>query len=76
MNIDTFKSATGAVLLLAGTVGTLLPVRAEISLPQVNDSAFGYGKSVDGAVSDKLFYTGRWVGDIAAGDAQQYEKWV
>ncbi|MEY5394373.1 integrating conjugative element protein, partial [Salmonella enterica subsp. enterica serovar Corvallis] len=57
MNIDTFKSATGAVLLLAGTVGTLLPVRAEISLPQVNDSAFGYGKSVDGAVSDKLFYT-------------------
>lgn len=30
MNIDTFKSATGAVLLLAGTVGTLLPVRAEI----------------------------------------------
>ncbi|WP_368545867.1 integrating conjugative element protein [Klebsiella pneumoniae] len=57
MNIDTFKSATGAVLLLAGTVGTLLPARAEISLPQVNDSAFGYGKSVDGAVSDKLFYT-------------------
>lgn len=57
MNIDTFKSATGAVLLLAGIVGTLLPVRAEISLPQVNDSAFGYGKSVDGAVSDKLFYT-------------------
>ena len=22
-----------------------------------NDSTFGYGKSVDGAVSDKLFYT-------------------
>ncbi|EHL5408474.1 integrating conjugative element protein [Salmonella enterica] len=57
MNIEALKLATGAVLLLAGTVGTLLPARAEISLPQVNDSAFGYGKSVDGAVSDKLFYT-------------------
>ncbi|HCU0297073.1 TPA: integrating conjugative element protein [Citrobacter sedlakii] len=57
MNIDTFKSATGAVLLLASIVGAILPARAEISLPQVNDSAFGYGKSVDGAVSDKLFYT-------------------
>ncbi len=28
-----------------------------MSLPQVNNSAIGYGKSVDGAVSDKLFYT-------------------
>ncbi|WP_200781061.1 integrating conjugative element protein [Klebsiella oxytoca] len=57
MKIEALKSATGAVLLLAGTVGAILPARAEISLPQVNDSAFGYGKSVDGAVSDKLFYT-------------------
>ncbi|EPW6272991.1 integrating conjugative element protein [Escherichia coli] len=43
-----------AVVLCAGTVqadGNFL------SLPKVNDSAFGYGKSVDGAVSDKLFYT-------------------
>ncbi|HCI9483960.1 integrating conjugative element protein [Raoultella ornithinolytica] len=57
MNVEAFKSAIGAALLLAGTMGTALPVRAGISLPQVNDSAFGYGKSVDGAVSDKLFYT-------------------
>ncbi|MBB6965956.1 integrating conjugative element protein, partial [Escherichia coli] len=28
-----------------------------LSLPQVNDSAIGYGKSIDGAISDKLFYT-------------------
>jgi len=28
-----------------------------LSLPQVNDSALGYGKSVNGAISDKLFYT-------------------
>ncbi|MDF6426571.1 integrating conjugative element protein, partial [Escherichia coli] len=27
-----------------------------LSLPQVNDSAIGYGKSIDGAISDKLFY--------------------
>jgi integrating conjugative element protein (TIGR03755 family) len=57
MNIEALKSVAGTVLLLAGTVGAILPARAEISLPQVNDSAFGYGKSVDGAVSDKLFYT-------------------
>ncbi|ELF4281888.1 integrating conjugative element protein [Salmonella enterica] len=57
MNIEALKSATGTVLLFVGTLGAILPARAEISLPQVNDSAFGYGKSVDGAVSDKLFYT-------------------
>ncbi|EPO2217946.1 integrating conjugative element protein, partial [Escherichia coli] len=28
-----------------------------LSLPQVNDNAIGYGKSIDGAISDKLFYT-------------------
>lgn len=28
-----------------------------MSLTQVNNSAIGYGKSVDGAVSDNLFYT-------------------
>jgi integrating conjugative element protein (TIGR03755 family) len=28
-----------------------------LSLPQVNDSAIGYGKSATGAISDKLFYT-------------------
>ncbi|SUI70484.1 integrating conjugative element protein, PFL_4711 family [Serratia quinivorans] len=28
-----------------------------ISLPQVNDSNIGYGKSASGAVSDKLFYS-------------------
>ncbi len=35
------------------------PVMADsiLSLPKLNDSTFGYGKSVDGAVSDKLFYT-------------------
>lgn len=49
-----FKTLAGAAVMLAGTM--VLPVRA-IWLPQVNDSAFGYGKSVDGAVSDKLFYT-------------------
>jgi len=32
---------------------TIMP----LSLPQVNDSALGYGKSVNGAISDKLFYT-------------------
>ena len=34
------------------------PVMADsiLSLPKLNDSTFGYGKSVDGAVSDKLFY--------------------
>lgn len=62
-----------AVVLCAGTVqadGNFL------SLPKVNDSAFGYGKSVDGAVSDKLFYTLEGLGDIAAGNAQQYaETW-
>ncbi|HAT1683211.1 TPA: integrating conjugative element protein [Klebsiella oxytoca] len=57
MSIDAVKLVTGAALLLAGTMGGTLPVQADISLPQVNDSAFGYGKSVDGAVSDKLFYT-------------------
>ncbi|ORJ18609.1 integrating conjugative element protein [Rouxiella silvae] len=31
--------------------------RAELSLPQINDSAMGYGKDVTGAVSDKLYYT-------------------
>jgi len=28
-----------------------------VSLPSVNDSAIGYGKNVNGAVSDKLYYT-------------------
>lgn len=28
-----------------------------LSLPRVNDSALGYGKSATGAISDKLFYT-------------------
>lgn len=28
-----------------------------LSLPSVNDSAIGYGKNVNGAVSDKLYYT-------------------
>lgn len=29
----------------------------DVSLPQVQDSSMGYGKSASGAVSDKLFYT-------------------
>ncbi|WP_431810173.1 integrating conjugative element protein [Jejubacter sp. L23] len=44
------------VVMLAG-MATIPFAQAELSLPQVNDSAIGYGKSVDGAVSDKLFYT-------------------
>jgi integrating conjugative element protein (TIGR03755 family) len=48
-----------------GIIGTLTAVaRADdnttvmgLSLPQVNDSAMGYGKSATGAISDKLFYT-------------------
>ncbi|MEG3127003.1 integrating conjugative element protein [Pantoea cypripedii] len=47
----------GAALFLSGLVATLPYSQAEISLPNVNDSAFGYGKSVDGAISDRLFYT-------------------
>lgn len=57
MTIDAIKLTASTTLLLVGTLGTALSAPAEISLPQVNDSAFGYGKSVDGALSDKLFYT-------------------
>lgn len=57
MTIDAIKLTASTTLLLVGTLGTALSALAEISLPQVNDSAFGYGKSVDGALSDKLFYT-------------------
>lgn len=46
-----------------------------LSLPQVNDSAIGYGKSIDGAISDKLFlHHGRRVSDISAGDPEQHEE--
>lgn len=45
-----------------------------LSLPQVNDSAIGYGKSIDGAISDKLFYTLGEVSDIAAGNPKQHEE--
>lgn len=55
--IYAIKFAAGATLMLAVLVGIPLSAQAKISLPQVNDSAFGYGKSVDGAVSDRLFYT-------------------
>ncbi|CAD6179865.1 integrating conjugative element protein [Escherichia coli] len=43
------SSVAGAAENERGTFG--------LSLPQVNDSAIGYGKSIDGAISDKLFYT-------------------
>lgn len=55
--------AVRASLLLTGSLLSASPVTAVdnplagLSLPQVNNSAIGYGKSVDGAVSDKLFYT-------------------
>ncbi|MDF7679939.1 integrating conjugative element protein [Enterobacteriaceae bacterium ESL0689] len=54
MHIEKSKWVASAVFFLIGIAGTVL---ADISLPQVNNSALGYGKSVDGAVSDKLFYT-------------------
>ena len=59
-------SAVRVSLLLTGSLLTVLPAAHAadddntilgMSLPQVNNSAIGYGKSVDGAVSDKLFYT-------------------
>ena len=59
-------SAARVSLLLTGSLLTVLPAAHAadddntilgMSLPQVNNSAIGYGKSVDGAVSDKLFYT-------------------
>ncbi|ECD8724482.1 integrating conjugative element protein [Salmonella enterica] len=59
-------SAVRLSLLLTGSLLTVLPgahaadddnTILGMSLPQVNNSAIGYGKSVDGAVSDKLFYT-------------------
>ncbi|MBZ7626192.1 integrating conjugative element protein, partial [Klebsiella michiganensis] len=59
-------SAARVSLLLTGSLLNVLPAAHAadddntilgMSLPQVNNSAIGYGKSVDGAVSDKLFYT-------------------
>ena len=54
MKYTFFIPLTASALLM-----TMQPAHAEISLslPQVNDSAVGYGKHVDGAISDKLFYT-------------------
>ena len=62
MNTNTLRPAFLAVLVSI-SIGT---AQADddnrsgafgISLPSVNDSAFGYGKNVSGAVSDKLYYT-------------------
>lgn len=51
------KMKTG-VVALSVMLCCSTPVMADLlSLPKLNDSTFGYGKSVDGAVSDKLFYT-------------------
>lgn len=53
--IHIFKSDAGVIFLLAGVMAVSLSVQA--ALPEINNSVVGYGKSVDGAVSDKLFYT-------------------
>lgn len=53
--IHIFKSDAGVTFLLAGVMAVSLSVQA--ALPEINNSVVGYGKSVDGAVSDKLFYT-------------------
>lgn len=44
-------------LALLVAFATCLPAQAGLTLPQVSDSVVGYGKNVNGAVSDKLFYT-------------------
>ncbi|HAO0314877.1 TPA: integrating conjugative element protein [Escherichia coli] len=51
--------ALAAMLACSTMVGAAENERGTfgLSLPQVNDSAIGYGKSIDGAISDKLFYT-------------------
>lgn len=57
---------TLVTIVAGGLIGSvMLSARADddnqtlmgLSLPQVNDSAIGYGKSATGAISDKLFYT-------------------
>ncbi|HFT0974534.1 TPA: hypothetical protein ACHUC0_003060 [Escherichia coli] len=65
------KMKTG-VVALSVMLCCSTPVMADLlSLPKLNDSTFGYGKSVDGAVSDKLFYT---LGDLTVGHVQQHAE--
>ncbi|HHV7518458.1 TPA: integrating conjugative element protein, partial [Escherichia coli] len=51
------KMKTGMVALSVMLYCSIPAMADLLSLPKLNDSTFGYGKSVDGAVSDKLFYT-------------------
>ncbi|HFV8784104.1 TPA: hypothetical protein ACIADZ_004698 [Escherichia coli] len=51
------KMKTGMVALSVMLYCSIPAMADLLSLPKLNDSSFGYGKSVDGAVSDKLFYT-------------------
>ena len=76
-------SAVRVSLLLTGSLLTVLPTAHAadddntilgMSLPQVNNSAIGYGKSVDGAVSDKLFYTLGGGSVISQPAARQYAE--
>ncbi|ATF94545.1 integrating conjugative element protein [Cedecea neteri] len=55
----TSASPRWAAALLAGLITIIVPgVHAgQLSLPEVTNSAMGYGKDVSGAVSDKLYYT-------------------
>lgn len=55
----TMKVKTLVMMVMMVMLSCSTPVMADsiLSLPKLNDSTFGYGKSVDGAVSDKLFYT-------------------
>lgn len=49
--ISRFSFAASALLIATSAQAF------DVSLPQVQDSSMGYGKSASGAVSDKLFYT-------------------
>ncbi|EPV1733170.1 integrating conjugative element protein, partial [Escherichia coli] len=55
----TMKVKTLVMMVMMVMLSCSTPVMADsiLSLLKLNDSTFGYGKSVDGAVSDKLFYT-------------------
>lgn len=73
MNYTMHKSLRGRrrllSLLIAGSLALAETMSAHaddndnnetlfgLSLPEVNDSNIGYGKSASGAVSDKLFYS-------------------
>ncbi|HDG1673089.1 TPA: integrating conjugative element protein [Kluyvera cryocrescens] len=56
MKINRVLNMVSTALVLAGVMVAIPQAQAELSLTTVNDSALGYGSSVNGAISDKLFY--------------------